>query len=112
DYPFTTLVPNLGVVRKPNGNGVVMADIPGLVEGAHSGIGLGHEFLRHVERTRLLLHLLDITVDCEHEEGQALANYRLINQELSKYSETLAKKPQIIVFNKIDSVPEGYDQEL
>lgn len=112
DYPFTTLVPNLGVVRKPDGNGVVLADIPGLVEGAHSGIGLGHEFLRHVERTRLLIHLLDITVDCEHEEGQALANYRLINDELSKYSETLSKKPQIIVFNKIDSVPEGYDKEL
>jgi GTP-binding protein len=101
NYPFTTLTPNLGVVRKPNGDGVVVADIPGLVEGASEGIGLGHEFLRHVERTRLLLHLVDIST-----EGDALANFDLINRELAKYSEKLSKKPQIVVLSKTDTVPE------
>jgi GTPase len=75
DYPFTTLIPNLGVVRKPNGDGIVVADIPGLVEGASDGIGLGHEFLRHVERTRLLLHLVDVST-----EGDVMANFDLINR--------------------------------
>ncbi|MEB3286659.1 MAG: GTPase ObgE [Vampirovibrionales bacterium] len=112
NYPFTTLVPNLGVVKKPDGNGVVVADIPGLVEGAHSGVGLGHEFLRHVERTRLLVHVIDMTVDLEEREGQALENFRLINQELEKYSGLLSKKPQILVLNKMDSVPEDYVETL
>ena len=101
DYPFTTLVPNLGVVRKPNGDGVVVADIPGLVEGASEGIGLGHEFLRHVERTRLLLHLVDVSSD-----EDAIANFDLINRELARYSEKLSKKPQIVVLSKIDAVPD------
>src|SRR5206468_986419 len=98
NYPFTTLVPNLGVVRKPNGDGVVVADIPGLVEGASDGIGLGHEFLRHVERCRLLLHLVDLSTE---ESEDILGNYDLINQELARYSEKLSHKPQIPVLSKI-----------
>jgi GTP-binding protein len=99
NYPFTTLVPNLGVVRKPNGDGIVVADIPGLVEGASEGIGLGHEFLRHVERTRLLLHLVDVST-----EGDVVANFDLINRELARYNEKLSKKPQIVVLSKTDAV--------
>lgn len=102
DYPFTTLVPNLGVVKKPSGDGIVVADIPGLVEGASEGIGLGHEFLRHVERTRLLLHLVDLSAP----EDTLIPNFDLINTELEKYSERLSKKPQIVVLSKIDTVPE------
>lgn len=99
DYPFTTLQPNLGVVRKPNGDGIVIADIPGLVEGASEGIGLGHEFLRHVERTRLLLHLVDVSA------GDAFfENFDLINRELERYSQKLSKKPQVVVLSKIDMV--------
>ncbi len=98
-YPFTTLIPNLGVVQKPNGDGVVVADIPGLVEGASEGIGLGHEFLRHVERTRLLMHLVDAS-----QAEDVMANFDLINNELSKYNPRLAKKPQIVVLSKTDTV--------
>lgn len=101
DYPFTTLVPNLGVVRKPSGDGIVVADIPGLVEGASEGVGLGHEFLRHVERTRMLLHLVDISSD-----GDVIANYELINRELEKYSARLSKKPQVVVLSKMDAAPD------
>lgn len=110
DYPFTTLVPNLGVVRKPNGDGFVVADIPGLVEGASDGIGLGHEFLRHVERTRLLVHLVDISA-----ADDLFKNFDLINQELAKYSPKLAKKPQIVVLSKIDTADDeiaAHYQEL
>jgi len=99
DYPFTTLVPNLGVVRRDSGDGVVVADIPGLIEGASEGVGLGHEFLRHVERTRVLLHLVDIASDTN-----ALENYQKINVELEKYSKKLAQKPQILVLTKIDAL--------
>ncbi|MEL6246521.1 MAG: GTPase ObgE [Cyanobacteria bacterium J06648_16] len=100
DYPFTTLIPNLGVVRKPTGDGTVFADIPGLIAGAHTGAGLGHDFLRHVERTRLLLHLIDITAT------DPVADYHTIQQELMAYSEPLAGRPQILALNKIDAVPE------
>ncbi len=100
DYPFTTLVPNLGVVRKPTGDGTVFADIPGLIAGASEGIGLGHEFLRHIERTRLLLHLVDVTAE------DPIADYQTIQQELSAYGRGLDKRPQIIAFNKIDAVDE------
>ncbi|MFN5856521.1 MAG: GTPase ObgE [Pseudanabaenaceae cyanobacterium] len=104
DYPFTTLTPNLGVVSKPSGDGVVVADIPGLIEGAAEGIGLGHDFLRHVERTRFLIHLVDITQD------DPLAAYDVIQRELAAYDIDLADKPQILVLNKIDAVlPEEAD---
>ncbi len=98
DYPFTTLVPNLGVVRKPSGDGTVFADIPGLVEGAHMGIGLGHDFLRHVERTRVLLHLVDITSE------DPIAAYITIQNELKAYRPELAERPQIVAFNKLDAL--------
>jgi len=97
DYPFTTLVPNLGVVRKPTGDGTVFADIPGLIEGAHLGTGLGHDFLRHVERTRLLLHLIDATSE------NPIADYTTIQQELQAYGHGLAERPQILALNKIDA---------
>ncbi len=98
DYPFTTLTPNLGVIKKPDGGGIVIADIPGLIEGASEGVGLGHEFLRHVERNRLLLHLLDLTEDDPEN------NFEIINDELKKYGGRLVDIPQIVVLNKIDSV--------
>lgn len=97
DYPFTTLVPNLGVVRKPTGDGTVFADIPGLIAGAHSGTGLGHEFLRHIERTRLLLHLIDATA------VDPIADYQTIQAELEAYGRGLAERPQILALNKVDA---------
>lgn len=106
DYPFTTIVPNLGVVRKPTGDGFVVADIPGLVEGASEGIGLGHEFLRHVERCRFLIHLVDLTAE------DPLKNYLTINEELAKHDERLAAAYQITVLNKIDSVDENFVEEM
>lgn len=98
DYPFTTLVPNLGVVRKPTGDGTVFADIPGLIEGAHLGVGLGHDFLRHVERTRLLLHLVDVTSE------NPIADYHTIQEELHAYGRGLAERPQILALSKIDAI--------
>ncbi len=98
DYPFTTLVPNLGVVRKPTGDGTVFADIPGLIEGASQGAGLGHDFLRHIERTRILLHLIDATSD------DAIADYNTIQQELQAYGRGLTERPQVLALNKIDAV--------
>ena len=100
NYPFTTLVPNLGVVRKPTGDGTVFADIPGLIAGASQGIGLGHDFLRHIERTRVLLHLIDVTAD------DPIADYQTIQQELEAYGHGLPERPQIIALNKIDAVDE------
>ncbi|TVQ45386.1 MAG: GTPase ObgE [Gloeocapsa sp. DLM2.Bin57] len=98
NYPFTTLIPNLGVVRKPTGDGTVFADIPGLIEGAHQGIGLGHDFLRHIERTRLLLHLIDGTAD------EPIQDYQTIQTELTAYGKGLGERPQIIALNKSDAV--------
>lgn len=98
DYPFTTLVPHLGVVKKNNGDAFVVADIPGLVEGASQGIGLGHEFLRHVERCRFLIHLVDLTAD------DPVENYKKINIELEKHDKRLASVYQVIALNKIDAV--------
>jgi len=105
DYPFTTLVPNLGVVRKPSGDGFVVADIPGLIEGASEGIGLGHEFLRHVERCRFLVHIVDLT------QLNPMENYKKINEELAKHSERLANLYQIVALNKIDAIEPEYVQE-
>jgi GTP-binding protein len=95
-YPFTTLQPNLGVVTLNYDNSFVAADLPGLIEGASRGAGLGHEFLRHIERTRLLVHVLDGMA------GDPLHNYDTINRELEAFSEHLAAKPQIVVLNKMD----------
>lgn len=106
DYPFTTIVPNLGVVRKSDGDGYVIADIPGLIEGASDGVGLGHDFLRHVERCRFLLHIIDGT------EENPIQNYKIINEELAKYSEKLANLYQIVAINKIDAIPEEMIKEL
>lgn len=100
DYPFTTLVPNLGVVQYKDRLSFVVADIPGLVEGASEGVGLGHQFLRHVERCRVLVHLVDLSAVAEGRVP--LADFDVINEELEKYSPALATKPQIIVANKVD----------
>jgi GTP-binding protein len=99
DYPFTTLTPNLGVVGLGEGRSFVLADIPGLIEGAAEGAGLGLRFLKHVERTRVLLHLIEISPDPEREPEK---DYVTINAELAKYDEELAKRPQIVALNKID----------
>ncbi len=99
DYPFTTLIPNLGVVRKPTGDGTVFADIPGLIEGAHQGTGLGHDFLRHIERTRVLLHLIDVTTE------DPIAAYETIQAELNAYGRGLENRPQIVAINKLDALP-------
>lgn len=96
DYPFTTLQPNLGVVTVDDLHTFVVADVPGLIEGASEGVGLGHQFLRHVERTRLLVHLLDGAA------ADPLADFESINQELAQFSERLAAKPQVAVLNKMD----------
>ena len=101
NYHFTTLEPNLGVVKTKDGDGFVIADIPGIIEGASEGIGLGIQFLRHVERTRLLLHFIDVS----GEEGRnPIEDYKIINKELKKYSEKLSKRKQIIVATKVDSM--------
>jgi len=103
DYPFTTLVPNLGVVGYDEGKSFVVADIPGLIEGAHAGQGLGHKFLRHVTRTSLLIHLLDAS---QIDENDPLAAWRTVNRELELFDPELGAKPQIVVANKID-LPEA-----
>ena len=99
DYPFTTLVPNLGVVRIDDERSYVMADIPGLIEGAHAGAGLGDRFLKHVERTRLLLHILDVSGFTERDP---MEDFETINGELRMYSSKLAELPQVVALNKID----------
>lgn len=110
EYPFTTLSPNLGVVTigQPGGGdefSFVLADIPGLIEGAAQGVGLGHEFLRHIQRTRLLIHLLDGAAF----ESDLWQNFQAINQELHEYDERLATRPQIVVLNKMD-LPEAQER--
>jgi len=106
DYHFTTLEPNLGVVKTDYGDSFVIADIPGIIEGASEGIGLGLQFLRHIERTRLLLHVMDVSGS---EGRNPVDDFNKINEELKKYSEKLSKRKQIIVANKIDILQE---QEL
>ncbi len=94
DYPFTTLVPNLGVVRRPSGDGTVFADIPGLIAGAALGAGLGHDFLRHIERTRLLVHLVDAS------SPDVRADLAVVEQELSAYGHGLDQRPRLLALNK------------
>lgn len=98
DYPFTTLIPNLGVVRVSEDRSFVMADLPGLIEGAHSGAGLGDRFLRHIERTRVLVHLLDLAA----EERDPVTDFDTVNRELAAHNATLAERPQLVGTNKLD----------
>ena len=101
DYPFTTLVPNLGVVGLSDDRSFVVADVPGLIEGAHRGLGLGHQFLRHLERTKVLVHLVDVSGATGRDPVQDLETVR---QELELFQPTLAAKPQLVAANKIDAV--------
>ncbi|TVQ93628.1 MAG: GTPase ObgE [Deltaproteobacteria bacterium] len=101
-YPFTTLVPNLGVVRLSDGKSFVVADIPGLIEGAAEGVGLGHRFLKHVERCAGYLHLISLD---EHEATSPLERFRALNEELRRYDESLSDRPQIVVLSKTDLLP-------
>lgn len=103
DYPFTTLVPNLGVVRLSDERTFVIADIPGLIEGASEGAGLGHQFLRHVERCRVLLHIVEATFTTGPDRSPK-ADFDVINGELARYAPDLATKPQVVVLNKIDAI--------
>ncbi len=109
DYPFTTLVPNLGVVRVSAERSFVMADIPGVIEGASEGAGLGFRFLKHLSRTRLLLHLLDVA---PLDDSDPVEHARKIAEELEKFSPTLAKKQRWLVLNKLDLIPEEEREEL
>ena len=109
DYHFTTIDPNLGVVKTEHGDSFVLADIPGIIEGASEGVGLGIQFLRHVERTRLLLHVLDVAGT---EGRDPIDDFNKINEELKKYSEKLATRKQIIVANKIDSMQDDENYKV
>jgi GTP-binding protein len=104
DYPFTTLEPVLGIVELSDFRRFVMADIPGLIEGAHGGAGLGFEFLKHIERTRIIVHILDIMPT---DGSEPVENYYAIRRELEQYSKTLAQKTEVIVANKTDLDPDG-----
>jgi GTP-binding protein len=106
DYPFTTLVPNLGVVRISEDRSFVVADVPGLIEGAHRGQGLGHQFLRHLERTKLLVHLVDMSGATGRDPVEDLDTVR---KELELFAPTLAAKPQIVVANKMDAIDPAND---
>jgi GTP-binding protein len=111
DYPFTTLHPNLGVVRVDENRSFVIADIPGLIEGAAEGAGLGHQFLRHLQRTRLLLHLVDFAPF--DESADPARDARAIVEELRKYDEALFRKPRWLVLNKVDLIaPEERDPRI
>jgi GTPase len=99
DYPFTTLAPVLGTVEAPDGRQLTVADVPGLIEGASEGVGLGHEFLAHLERARLLLHVIDAS-------GDVVASWKTIDRELAEYGAGLNERPQAVVLNKMDLVPE------
>ena len=107
DYPFTTLVPNLGVVKADDDQTFVVSDVPGLIEGAHQGHGLGHEFLRHVERCSLLLHLVDLSAN-EHPDQDA----EVVARELELHSKVLAEKPRLVCGSKIDSAIPGNSEKL
>ncbi|EMF8198980.1 TPA: GTPase ObgE [Staphylococcus aureus] len=104
-YHFTTIKPNLGVVATPDQRSFVMADLPGLIEGASDGVGLGHQFLRHVERTKVIVHMIDMSGS---EGREPIEDYKVINQELAAYEQRLEDRPQIVVANKMD-LPESQD---
>ena len=106
DYPFTTLVPNLGVVRRPSGDGTVFADIPGLIAGAAQGAGLGHDFLRHIERTRLLIHLIDASSET------VATDFQVVSEELKAYGHGLADRPRLVALSKIELLDKDSLQEL
>jgi len=110
DYPFTTLQPNLGVVRVDDNRSFVVADIPGLIEGAAEGAGLGHQFLRHLSRTRLLLHVIDVAPP--DPDADVVRDAKALVRELRKYDEALYRKPRWLVFNKLDLVPEDEREAL
>jgi len=101
DYPFTTLTPNLGVVRLSDDRSFVVADVPGLIEGAHRGLGLGHQFLRHLERTKVLIHLVDVSSATGRDP---VADLDTVREELERFQPTLAAKPQIVAANKMDAL--------
>ena len=114
DYPFTTLNPSLGVVRVETDASFVVADIPGLIEGAAEGAGLGHQFLRHLSRTRLLLHLVDLLppgTEGDPTGAELAKDVRALANELKKYDEALYAKPRWLVFNKADLLPSGAEAE-
>jgi GTP-binding protein len=102
-YPFTTLSPNLGIVELSDFRRFVVADIPGLIEGSHAGQGLGHDFLRHIERTRMIVHLVDVS---GLDGSDPVHNYQVIRHELSQYSPLLAQKPEVLIASKMDLDPE------
>lgn len=113
DYPFTTLTPNLGVVSGPGGSSYVVADIPGLIPGASEGKGLGIQFLKHIERTRIIAHLINpLQLDDEGETVEVSKSFSIINSELEAFSEELANKPQIIVLTKCDAISESEVKKL
>ncbi len=109
NYHFTTLTPVLGVVRMGEGNSFVMADIPGLIEGAWQGVGLGHQFLRHVERCRLLVHIVDVSGS---EGRDPKEDFRIINEELEKFNPDLARRPMLVAGNKCDLAEEKQVEEF
>ncbi len=110
DYPFTTLTPNLGVVRLADDRSFVVADVPGLIEGAHRGLGLGHQFLRHLERTKVLVHLVDVSGASGRDP---VADLETVRRELELFQPALAAKPQIVAANKIDALdPDGPAPQL
>jgi GTP-binding protein len=112
DYPFTTLVPNLGIVKYGDFESFVVADIPGIIEGASEGKGLGLQFLRHIERTRILLYMIDATLLEDKKPKEFFAQYDVLEGELKKYSELLSKKPYVICFTKIDAISEELKKKL
>lgn len=113
DYPFTTLIPNLGIVRYKEYESFVVADIPGIIEGASDGKGLGIQFLKHIERTKILLFLIDTTNLMEAStKKEFLKEYRTLLKELENYSEELLKKPRIICFTKIDAIPDELKKKI
>lgn len=109
DYPFTTLSPQPGIVELPGERRIVIADIPGLIEGAADGAGLGHEFLRHIERTRVLVHLVDLL---PLDSGDPATHYHGIRKELEVFNAELARKPEVIALNKIDLIPDEDQEEM